>query len=465
MTETKLPWINTRRQALILAGGGIRMAYQSGCLLALEQAGLAFQHVDGTSGGIFNAAMLASGLDASEMSNRWRTLKVKRFLSLRPLLAYLRPFRLSGATDADGIRHSVFPHLGIDTSRIRTNRAFESTFNVCNFSSKTLESIPGPEVREDHLIAGVSLAMIMPALQIDGAWYTDAVWLKDANLLEAVKRGAEDLWMIWAIGNAPAYYAGALNQYVHMLEMSANGALWEEFQQIRMINEDRLTYPAPVRLYIIKPKYPLPLDPDLFFDRIDTRSLINMGYADACRALATMPETGQAMDSHATRMNAPGDRLCFRMTFANQLAWQGRTAEVIHYSYFRYTEKPDYQELEVFSSICLAGEEIPLAAHFIQLNATTIQIQAQLLYHDQSLKVIVNMDKPFPSDVLLGLAFKRMELVVCREDEILLSGTLYQSIRQRFKGALKTHVRTKEGFAGSQRKKYQMIKNLIAYEI
>ena len=50
------------RRSLVLAGGGIRVAYQAGVLVALEEAGLRFQHADGTSGGTFNLAMLLSGL-------------------------------------------------------------------------------------------------------------------------------------------------------------------------------------------------------------------------------------------------------------------------------------------------------------------------------------------------------------------------------------------------------------------
>ncbi|MEX0882971.1 MAG: patatin-like phospholipase family protein, partial [Cyclobacteriaceae bacterium] len=56
------------KRSLILAGGGMRVAYQAGVLLALEEAGIEFTHVDGTSGGIFNVAMLASGLKPKEIA-------------------------------------------------------------------------------------------------------------------------------------------------------------------------------------------------------------------------------------------------------------------------------------------------------------------------------------------------------------------------------------------------------------
>lgn len=38
------------RRALILPGGGMRVAYQAGAVQALHEAGLRFSHADGTSG-------------------------------------------------------------------------------------------------------------------------------------------------------------------------------------------------------------------------------------------------------------------------------------------------------------------------------------------------------------------------------------------------------------------------------
>ena len=63
---------------MILAGGGVRLAYHAGVLVALEEEGLSFTHVDGTSGGIFGTAMLASGIAPSDAAVRWRNLKLKK---------------------------------------------------------------------------------------------------------------------------------------------------------------------------------------------------------------------------------------------------------------------------------------------------------------------------------------------------------------------------------------------------
>ncbi len=107
------------RRSLVLAGGGMRVAWQAGVLKALHEAGLRFFHADGTSGGTMNLAMILSGLTPDEMCRRWRSLPVRDFVSLLPLRDYLKGMRVPALGDADGIVQKVFPHLGIDPARVR----------------------------------------------------------------------------------------------------------------------------------------------------------------------------------------------------------------------------------------------------------------------------------------------------------------------------------------------------------
>ena len=127
------------KRSLILAGGGARLSYHAGVLVALEEAGLDFNHVDGTSGGIFGTAMLASGISPKETAERWRKVKLTGFMSLVPLKNYFGSWKFTGFGDADGIVKKIFPTLGIDIQKINANYAFDASFNVCNFSRKTFE--------------------------------------------------------------------------------------------------------------------------------------------------------------------------------------------------------------------------------------------------------------------------------------------------------------------------------------
>jgi predicted acylesterase/phospholipase RssA len=300
--------MNPPRRSLILAGGGMRVAYQAGVLKALAEAGFSFFHGDGSSGGTINLAMLLSGLSPDEMIARWESLDVHQFVALMPFAKYASPKGFEALGDASGIREHVFPHLGIDLAKIRASQSPVGTFNVCNFTHKTCESIPNERMTEDYLVAAVSLPIFMPAVAIEDCLYLDAVWIRDANLIEAVRRGAEELWVVWCIGNTGEYHDGVFRQYVHMIEIAANGALFKDFNQINEINI-RIRHgeavggrTTPIRLHLIRPQYPLPLDPDFYLGRIDAATLVGMGYADAKKYLASYSPEGLPLIPEVTRM-------------------------------------------------------------------------------------------------------------------------------------------------------------------
>ncbi len=309
-----------KRRSLVLAGGGIRVAYQAGVLLALEQAGLTFSHGDGTSGGTINLAMLFSGLSPLEMCERWRSLKVRDFVSFVPFHKYLNAADMMAMGDADGIIEKVFPHLGIDVATINAATGMEGTFNVCNFDRKTNEAISHRDVDLDLLVAGISLPIFMPAVVRNGTTYTDSVWIKDANCMEAVRRGAEEIWLVWCIGNTAKYKAGPFEQYVHMIEMSAAGGLSEEFDRICDINrriaagDSPYGQENPIVLHVVKPDHPLPLDPDLYLGRIDSSTLIAMGYADTKAYLRRKSEKGVGFLPEVTQMKSSAPGISFRET-------------------------------------------------------------------------------------------------------------------------------------------------------
>lgn len=305
----------------------MRVAYQAGVVRALAESGLAFGHADGTSGGTMNLAMLLSGLSPTEMCDRWRTLNVKDFAGLMPLEEYLKALDMMALGSADGLVEKVFPHLGIDVAAINAATGIAGTFNVCNYSRKTNEAIPHERVDLDLLVAGVSLPIFMPPVPKGEYLYVDSVWIKDANLMEAVRRGADELWLVWCIGNSPEYKRGMFHQYVHMIELSANGGLFQEFDRINDIN-DRIRNgerpggrTRPITLHVIKPAYPLPLDPDFYFGRIDAATLIAMGYADAKEYLRQMTSDGLPFEPEVTQMKVGGLGLAFRETLVGSFAF------------------------------------------------------------------------------------------------------------------------------------------------
>ncbi len=473
------PQPQQQKRSLILAGGGMRLAYQAGVLIALEESGVSFNHVDGTSGGIFNAGMLASGLNAHQIAQRWRQLDIKHFMSARPLKSYFKPLNMMGYADADGIRNKIFPSLGIDVERINRFAAGDITFNVCNFSDKSIESIPHDKVKEDHLIAGVSLPIVMPAIEIDGQWYSDAVWIKDANLMEAVKRGADELWLVWAIGNTATYLPGALNQYVHMIEMSANGGLLEEYARIKMINaqiaEGKPAYvqKKPLTLFVIKPEFPLPLDPDLFFHKIDARSLINMGYTDAKKTIKSMPLEGVALNTETTKMKDPGIRLNIRNQFHGQLSDKKHQHKVSLFTYMVFSSRDNEENLNIYSSIYIEAfeQEIPCFDHQIKSSKidgkSKTEFSSSFMHNNDEYKLMASWELGSAIDLLLGLEFKQVQISIKKlgEEEDGMEGILYQNIKQRMASCLTNNIRKQDGKAGGIRFKYRMALKLMNYEI
>jgi predicted acylesterase/phospholipase RssA len=306
------------RRSLLLAGGGIRVAYQAGVLVALEEGGIRFHHADGASGGTFNLAMLLSGVSPGEACGRWRALDVRAFATLWPARRLLTGPPYPALGSSAGIRRRVFPALGVDVERIRGATGIDATFNVCDFAAKECVAVPHTEVDLDVLTACVSLPILSPAVARDGRVLVDAVWIKDTNLSEALRREAEELWLVWCIGNHGVYRDGAFQQYVHMIEIAANGALNQELAHVRERG---------ARLHVIRPRMPLPLDPDFFFGRVDAATLIAMGYRDAAAYLDAPHEHGVAADASATRMLDPVPGIAFRERlgggdFQLRLGWE-----------------------------------------------------------------------------------------------------------------------------------------------
>lgn len=315
------------RRALILPGGGMRVAWQAGVVQRLYEAGLRFSYADGTSGGLMNLAALLSGMAPAELALRWRSLNPARFVSPVGLRSWLGFPNLPAFGDFDGIRAHVYPHLGIDLDRLRAAEGVTAQFNVCDFAAKAVVPVPHGEMSEALLLAGISLPIFTPAVEEDGRTWTDAVWIKDSNLLASVRAGANEVWIAWCIGDTPRFLDGALNQYVHMIEMSAVGALNAELAEVAALNariaagERPFGHDAPIQVRLIRPDLPIPLDPDYVAGKVSGDALVDQGYMDAARFLdAGAPDAGPA-PTH-TPAPAPGvsfrERMTGRISFATE---------------------------------------------------------------------------------------------------------------------------------------------------
>lgn len=447
-------------RSLLLAGGGVRLAYHAGVLIALEEEGLQFNHVDGASGGIFGTAMLASGISPKDAAKRWRKLKLSGFVSMLPFADYLSNSTRTAMGSADGIRKKIYPELGIDADKIRNNTSFDATVNVCNFSKKTVEVISNPDITTDHLLAGMSLPVFMPAIKIGSDWYSDAVWIKDTNISEALRRNAEEIWLIWCIGNSYEYLNGFFNQYVHMIEMSANGGLFGELEGVKQLNVQRMHQGSnPVVLHIIKPKYSLPLDPDFFLGKINADTLINMGYADAKEYLASKKSFDWNDVAASTAMENASAVLHFRQHFSGVVMVNSEKKKMqFTFSIFISAPKLDTQ---LFASVIINGNEV--ASTFnnnIKVSDSRLYLDFDFLSQQKTFHAQVAIKLNSKIDFLLGLDCKQAK-VMLKGDGINSPPAIFSQLASdRLKNTWQMNVRSGAGLFGKMKQRNRML-NLL----
>ena len=215
-----------------MAGGGVKVAFQAGVLQVwLDEAGLTFDHADGASGGVFNLAMYCQGMSGTEMADNWRKFRPLKGVSInwRELakLYFAESLMTYGAFRANVLR-SLW---GLDWNAIRSTPK-EATFNLYNFSRQETVVLTADQMDEDRLVSAVSLPMWFPSVKIDGDQYIDAVYATDANLDEAIRRGADELWIIWTVSELGHWKGGFIAEYFQIIEASANSSLRDPLRRI-----------------------------------------------------------------------------------------------------------------------------------------------------------------------------------------------------------------------------------------
>jgi predicted acylesterase/phospholipase RssA len=223
----------SKKRALILAGGGLKVGFQAGVLeVWLDEAGLTFDHADGASGGCFNLAMYCQGMTGKQIADNWRNLNPFLPVDLN-WEHYWRFLHAPSLFTYDNFRERVLPFWGIDWSVINRGTRL-GTFNYFNFSKKRLETPTHEHMTEDQLIACVSLPMWFPPVTIGGDTCIDSVYISDANVEEAIRRGADELWAIWTVSTRDEWRDGFIAQYFHIIETTANTnffGIWRRIEE------------------------------------------------------------------------------------------------------------------------------------------------------------------------------------------------------------------------------------------
>jgi len=206
----------------LMLPGGLKIAFQA-CVLQvwLDEAGIEFDHADAVSAAAFNLAMWVQGMSGTQIADNWRNFSPLAAVNVNwsqlPWLIHARSiFKL------DAFRRKIFPAWGLDWGRIRASGR-EATFNVYNLSKHPLRPVTPPEMTEDFLIATASLPVWFPPVRIDGDTYIDAVFNTASNLEEAIRRGADEVWVIWTAGSSGNWRDGFVGNLFGIFEATTNG--------------------------------------------------------------------------------------------------------------------------------------------------------------------------------------------------------------------------------------------------
>jgi hypothetical protein len=390
---------------------------------------------------------------------RWRKLKLAGFVSMLPVKDYFSKPDMAAMGGSDGIRKKIYPALGIDEKKIRDNTSFDATFNVCNFSKKTVEVISNNNVTTDHLIAGMSLPVFMPGVKIGNDWYSDAVWIKDTNITEALRRNAEEIILVWCIGNAHEYLPGFFNQYVHMIEMSANGGVFAEMEEMKQLNAHRVQQGMkPVTLTIIKPKYPLPLDPDFFLGKINADTLINMGYADAKETLSRERTFDWNDIPSSTAMENPGTVLHFCQQFFGKGILNDELKKIqLNFSVFIF--EPNH-EAQLFASLMTDEEVISTFNNRVEVNASHLDLDFDFLYMQKKVHAHTVITTHSKIDFLLGMDCKRASIELESGGKKTTS-VFYQPAFNRLKNSWQMNVRSERSIFGKMKQRDSLLNFLF----
>lgn len=228
--QTSLEGAGGPRRALILAGGGTKVAFQAGVLQVwLDEAGVEFHLADGASGGVFNLAMWCQGMTGTQIADNWRKHRPSRGIQVS-----FNPFR--SLFRLDRFRRNVLKKdWQLDWAAIRATQR-EATFNLYDFTNHVQAVVEAKDMTEDKLVSAVSLPMWFPPITIDESVYVDAVMATDANLAEAIRRRADELWVIWTVSTRGQWHHGFIAQYFQMIEAMANSQLRAVVRRIEESN-------------------------------------------------------------------------------------------------------------------------------------------------------------------------------------------------------------------------------------
>jgi NTE family protein len=252
---------------LALQGGGSHGAFTWGVLdRLLEESGLEFEGITGTSAGAVNAVVLVDGLAAGGREGAREALRAYwQKLSALSASSPLAPSFIDKANPSYGLEHSLFTFLEptiyfaspyqlnpldfnpfrdllaqtINFDRVRKQAAVKLFLCATNVQTAKVKIFHGKEIEVSHLLASTCLPLLMQAVEVDGEFYWDGGYSGNPALFPLLYDcETPDILMVHITPaerpGVPITSPAIMNR---MQEISFNTALIREMRTIAYLNK------------------------------------------------------------------------------------------------------------------------------------------------------------------------------------------------------------------------------------
>ncbi len=170
--------MSAKRIGLVLSGGGIRGIAHLGVLKALNDAGIRFCHIAGTSAGSIAGALFAEGHDPKTIFDLFVKLKFSKFISTS-----IKGTGLLSLQKTSGLFSEYLPHNSFEKLKIPL------TITATNFYEGKLEyfskGVLIPAIQASSAIPG-----IFKPIEIKGNYYVDG-GVMDNFPVEAIRKDCD----------------------------------------------------------------------------------------------------------------------------------------------------------------------------------------------------------------------------------------------------------------------------------
>lgn len=198
-------YMNTRKTALVLSGGGSRGAYQCGVWQALEELGIKIDIVVGVSVGAINGAMVIQG-DVVKTANLWRQMETDMVFDVdadAQIHDFAKEFVVNRGAGTKGMQTMM--HEYVDEDLIR-NSPIDFGLLTVEFPSMKphylwKEDIPQGKLY-DYITASASAFPAIHTHEIDGKDFIDGGYEDNLPAPMALEKGATHVIAVYldAIG-------------------------------------------------------------------------------------------------------------------------------------------------------------------------------------------------------------------------------------------------------------------------